>query len=102
MKSILPNSDMTILQPINTVHGVFHVKLIEGLDDHGLFFNDSLLAIHNNGYSCHNLAKRIIEVWEGKRDRDYAIEQFDYILACGGMGRSKGSVEWIVDGCKKD
>ena len=101
-KSILPNSDASILQPIQTEHGTFQVKLVQSLDDHALYFNDSILVIHNNGYSCHNLAKRIIEVWDGKRDKKYALDQYDYILACGGMGKARGSVEWIVSGCKEE
>lgn len=100
MKSILPNSDATIFKPVNTEHGVFQVKLIPLIDDHGLFLDGFLIVVHNNGYSCHNLAKRILDVWQGKRDRLYAVDQFDYILQCGGLGCSKTSLEWIVDGCK--
>lgn len=102
MRSILPNSDATILQPIETQHGVFQVKLIPLIEDHGLFLNDFLIAIHNNGYSCHNLAKRIIEVWKGDRQKAYALEQFDYILACGGLGCPRGSLERIVEGCNDE
>lgn len=101
-KSILPNSSPQILAALPGKHGTFQVRLIAGLDDHGLFFGESLIAIHNNGYSCHNLAERIIAAWENKGSVARAMEQFDYILRCGGLGKSRESVEWIASGAKAE
>lgn len=84
--SILPSSDRRILQPINTPRGVFVVEACADQDTHILFFNGEMLASHPNGYSCHNLADRIISVWEGKRPAGYALEQFDYVIRCAGTG----------------
>lgn len=71
-------------------------------DTYGLFFttngSTSCLAQHSNGYSCHNLAVRLIEVWAGKREPAYALAQFDYILACGGLGTARGSIVHIAAG----
>lgn len=100
--SILPNSAAHILQPITGKHGTFQVKWIPVLDDHGLFFDGRCIATHNNGFSCHNLAQRLLDVWEGKRQPDYALQQFDYILACGGTGNSRSDVEWLAAGCPEN
>lgn len=100
--SVLASSDPSILQPMVGAHGTFQVRPCPELDTYCLFFEKSELAMHPNGYSCHNLAKRILEVWEGKREVQYAMEQFDYILACGGMGRQRATAEFIVRGLPKD
>lgn len=96
--SILPSSEPRILQPMQGAHGTLQVRPLPELDTHGLFMGEQLLASHSNGFSCHNLAERILAAWEGKRDVEYALEQFDYILRCGGMGKSRESIEYIARG----
>lgn len=100
-KSILSNSAPYILTPMHGAHGVLQVKLIPLIEDHGLFMGESLLAVHNNGFSCHCLGERIIAAWEGKAPASKALEQFDYILRCGGLGKSRDSILWIAEGCKE-
>lgn len=101
--SFLPSSEPRILQPMQGQHGTVQVRPLPELDTYGLFFNDSLLlAMHPNGYSCHSLAERILAAWNGTRDVTYALEQFDYILACGGLGRQRGSIEHIARGLPND
>lgn len=100
--SILPSSEPRILQPLQGLHGTFQVRALPELDEHGVFLGEQLLAMHPNGYSCHGLAERIVAVWNGTRDISYAMEQFDYILACGGLGRSRGTIEYIAKGMPKD
>lgn len=101
-ESILPSSDTTILRPLSGLHGVLQVRPIPEADTYGLFFayNDgtSCIAQHSNGYSCHNLAVRLIEVWAGKREPAYALAQFDYIIACGGLGKARESIAHIAEG----
>lgn len=94
--SILPSSDARILQPMKGAHGTFQVRPLPDLDTHGLFFDDQLLVTHPNGYSSHSLAERILAVWAGSRDVAYVMEQYDYILQCGGLGRSRGAIEQIA------
>jgi hypothetical protein len=97
--SLLPSSEPRILQPQEGAHGTLQVRALPELDTYGLFLNNSqLLAMHPNGYSCHGLAERILAAWRGERDVTYAMEQFDYILACGGMGRQRASLEYIARG----
>jgi hypothetical protein len=103
--SILPSSDARILQPQKGAYGTLQVRAMPELDTHGLFLSDGqhynaeqLLAMHPNGYSCHALANRILAAWSGDRNVSYAMEQFDYILTCGGMGRSRASIEYIASG----
>ena len=101
--SLLPSSEPRILQPMQGPHGTFQVRPLPELDTYGLFFNErQLLAMHPNGYSCHNLAERILAVWAGSRKEEYALAQFDYILTCGGLGANRGSIEFIARGLPKD
>jgi len=99
--SILASSDASILKPLQGLFGTLQVKPLYELDDHGLFLTDdwgytNLIAMHPNGYSCHNLAKRICDVWDGKRPVEYAIEQYKYILACGGMTKEDSVMLSII------
>lgn len=86
--SILPSSDPSILQPIQTRAGEVQVRVLAEQDTHGLFQGDTLLAQHPNGYSCHALAKRM-------RDMRDAASQADYIVRCGGEVTKAG---WIAVG----
>lgn len=79
------------------------------LDTHGLFLldlnqpgNEQLLAMHPNGYSCHSLAERILAAWRKERTVAYVLEQFDYILRCGGLGKSRDTIEYIARGMPQD
>lgn len=101
--SLLPSSELRILQPQQGAHGTLQVRALPDLDTHGLFFNEtSLLAMHPNGYSCFTLAERMLAAWEGKKPVTYALEQFDYILACGGLGKKRESIEFITRGMPRD
>ena len=104
--SILPSSDPTILKPLNGLHGLLQVIPIPEADTYGLFFTakdgKSCLAQHSNGYSCHNLAVRLVDVWSGKREQAYALAQFDYILSCGGLGKSRESIAHIAAGLPEE
>ena len=84
--SILPSSAPHILQPMVHPFGTLQVRALPDLDKHALFHlhdrGESIIAMHPNGYSCHELALRIIS---GDEQRIRA--QADYIQQCGGMTR---------------
>ena len=99
--SILASSDASILKPLQGKYGTFQVKPLPELDDHSLFLTEArgytnLIALHPNGYSCHSLAERICAVWEAKKPCQYAIEQYKYILACGGMTKEDSVMLSII------
>lgn len=99
--SILHSSDASILAPLAGAFGTFQVKPLAELDTHGLFLTGpegyaQLLAMHPNGYSCHALAKRMCEVWQGDKPYEYAIEQYKYILACGGMAKEESVMKHLI------
>lgn len=107
--SILPSASREVYETKQGKHGSFQTRPVAELDTHGLFFarNEGefagvyiLIASHPNGYSCDHLAKRILEAWEPQDPRSVgrALEQFDYILSCGGMGKSRTAIEYITKG----
>lgn len=81
--SILPSSNPQILEPIPFLGGSLQVRALPEADTHALYFTDGEaereLCRHPNGYSCHELAKRIFG-GDSERIRDQAR----YIVACGG------------------
>lgn len=112
--SILPSSDASTLQAQTGKWGSFQVKPILELETYGLWhmfraepspegakgaegkYYSHIIAMHPNGYSCKNLADRILMAWAGERDADYAFAQFQYILDCGGMGIKPESMRYII------
>ena len=78
--SILPSNDRQILQAVDSFYGTMQVRVLLDADSHGLFLGDTECARHPNGYSCHELAKRC----QSRTTLPRAIEQADYIRACGG------------------
>lgn len=74
--SILPNSSAAILAPMpNGLQTRWYVDL----DLYVLYHGETHIAGHQNGFSCHNLAVRMLA-----GDMKRTLEQFDYIAACGG------------------
>ena len=85
--------------------GTLRVVALPEIETHVLQYSDgnrggfssfSSLAYHANGHSCKDLANRILSVWEGRQKPEYALQQFDYILDCGGEGKKRSTIEWIV------
>ena len=74
--SILPNSSAEILKPMAV--GV-QVRWHDELDSHVLYHGDRRIAAKHNGFSCHELAKRMLS-----GDTERALAQFKYITDCGG------------------
>lgn len=94
--SVLPSSDPQILQPIVCTFGTLQVRAMPELDTHMLFWShdryESMLAEHPNGYSCHNLAKRMVA---GNKDK--VRQQAQYLLDCGGMTRHIDCILNVMD-----
>jgi hypothetical protein len=92
-------------------HGRLQVRALPDADTFGLFYlanptedrpelkrGWTMLACHPNGHSCKELGKRILAAWEGKGDGAYAIEQFDFILRCSGLGRNLETIVHVIRG----
>lgn len=74
--SILPNSSAAILAPMP---GGLQTRWHDDLDSHVLYCGEKRIAGHHNGFSCHELAVRMLA-----GDMKRTLAQFDYITACGG------------------
>jgi hypothetical protein len=94
-QSILPNSCERILRPIPCKCGHMQVRWMEDADSHGLFIThdrgESLIAMHHNGYSCHNLAERMLT---GNLER--VEQQALYITDCGGLAASMERIRYYT------
>ena len=91
-------------------HGRLQVRALPEADTFALFYlaNEledrpelvrgwTMLATHPNGHSCKELATRILAAWSGS-DGARAVEQYDYILRCGGLGRSLETILAVIRG----
>jgi len=105
--SILPSGSPEIYRPKVGKYGTFETRPLADLDTHGLFYTRLegphagvaiLIASHPNGYSCNVLAERLLSAWDGKLSKSRALEQFDYILSCGGIGKARDTIDAIGDG----
>lgn len=80
--SVFSSSSEQILKPITWSLGVLQVRPDIKNDTHELVWvageSETVLAEHPNGFSCHELAKRIVA---GRND---AQDQAEYIIRCGG------------------
>jgi hypothetical protein len=105
--SLLPSAGWDVYGVKPGLHGSFETRPLEEHDTHGLFYSHGvgetggefvLIASHPNGYSCDELAKRMIAAWAGGDGHRRALDQFDYILACGGVGVERAVIEDMVEG----
>ncbi len=95
--SVLASEDHKTLEPIRYGRFFFRVLRAPTMQSYvaGYTRQDnptgfSPLVSHPNGHSCKNLIERIVG---GKQP----MEQFDYILRCGGMGISRESFQNLLD-----
>ena len=108
---LLSPCDSETEQIMTGKHGQLQVRALPDADTFGLFYlanpNEdrpllvrgwSILACHPNGHSCKELARRILATWAGKGDGARAVEQFDFILRCGGLGRSLETILAVIRG----
>lgn len=93
--SLLASSEPGIFEPMPAPFGTLQVIEVQEADTHALILlrenSVTLLATHPNGYSCHELAKRILA---GNTDR--AHKQADYITQCGGTCASPDLIDWCT------
>ncbi len=100
--SLLPSGGPEVYLSKRGEHGDFETRPLPDLDTHGLFYAPRghtfrLIAMHPNGYSCDELAKRILDAWEsGKPER--ALQQADYILKCGGLSIDLDAMRRLAQG----
>lgn len=104
--SLLPSSGPLTYRDKVGKFGTFQTRALPDLGTHGLFYarsagdfagQFSLVAMHPNGYSCDDLAARIIAAWE-TGDADRAMAQAHYILDCGGLCRSVAAMDRLAKG----
>ena len=92
-------------------YGRLQVRAMPEADTFGLYYfaepiadrpklvrNWTLLACHPNGHSCKELGKRILAAWNGTGDGARAVDQFDFILRCGGLGRDLQTILHVIRG----
>ena len=83
-RPLLANGSEEIRQPVEFGGHVFQVVWLENLDMHALFqMRDgsvSLVVMHNNGFSCHEVVKRIVT-----GHLKGAEAQMRFIQNCGGL-----------------
>lgn len=104
---LLPGSSPEIRKPIDTPRAVFRVAPVDQLEVHALMVQVKgeemhapwPLAMHANGYSCHELAKRIITYWDAPsvERKQRAVDQFIYITDCGGLKRSQAALYYLLE-----
>ena len=104
--SLLPSAGCMTYKDKPGKFGTFQTRPLPDLNTHGLFYASNsgdyagqygMIAMHPNGYSCDELAARIIAAWECG-DTSRAMAQAQFILDCGGMLRSMGAIEFIAKG----
>lgn len=96
--SLLPSHDATVLK-----HGVingwtFTIEPVEQLQTYALKVEGSTLAMHPNGFSLKELVKRIADYNATGTGYSRAVDQWDYILACGGQARSQSVLTYYLGG----
>jgi hypothetical protein len=82
--SLFASSRPETLTPMASPFGTLQVKPRPEIDTHSLYLNDTVIASHPNGYSCHALAERML-----KGDWKKVMEQADYIIRCGGTAEKE-------------
>ena len=97
--SILPSTPTASQRICVGKHGILRVVPSPELDTHFLTLGQQLLAEHSNGFSCAELAKRILTAWDDPCvvHTRRVLEQVKYINDCGGMARLEPVFREILD-----
>jgi hypothetical protein len=97
MTSILPSSDPSILKKMNGKNCQYQVIKLHDCAEHALVRHSNgycgVVCTHDNGYSCHELGKRILA-----GDVIEAQYQAKYIMRCGGTSRGIDVIEILATG----
>lgn len=103
--SLFPSNNKEVLQLRESALGDLQVRVLESADTHALFYRATgaesfrMVASHPNGFSCAELADRMIHAWtmpltDSRCAR--VLEQFDYIIDCGGLCMKRSAFEELV------
>ena len=97
--SLLPSTPRASERIYAHERGTLRVIPSTELDTHFLTLGQRILAEHSNGYSCADLAKRIVAAWDDPCvvSTRRVIEQAKYIVDCGGMTKPAQAFESIVN-----
>lgn len=94
--SLLPSQSSRTLAPVTVGDWEFKIIPAPDLQTYVLTANGSNLASHPNSYSLRELVDRIAAHHNGKTTANRVHEQWDYILACGGMTRSNTALDYYL------
>ena len=95
--SLLPSHNSQTLQPMQFKGRTFKVKPLQDIETYALTVDGAVLAMHPNGHSLKELADRIGRFSVGTADRQRVLDQWNYILACGGLTRSQTALDHYLD-----
>lgn len=89
----LPSSNYSTYDPLEVGNYTLQVHRSETEDTHFAKWREKgrnwcSMAEHPNGHSCKELIERI-SAWIFRGDDSHTLEQFDYLLDCGGMGMKR-------------
>lgn len=96
-RSLLPSHDSRTLAPVAVGDWQFKIVAAPDLQTYVLTVNGSNLASHPNSYSLRELVDRIAAYHNGKTTADRVTQQWEYILACGGMTRAKTALDYYLE-----
>lgn len=94
--SLLPSQSSRTLAPATVGDREFKIIPVPELQTYVLLMEGSNIASHPNSYSLRELIDRIAAHHSGRITANRVTEQWDYILACGGMTRSKSTLDFIL------
>jgi hypothetical protein len=106
--SIFASESHDTLEPLTFQGATLQVRPIVEAEFYILEFTapgapgPACLASHSNGHSVHQLAKRILAYWQAGAEtcntaRQRAADQWEHILACGGMTKNRESLDYALN-----
>lgn len=94
--SLLPSNSAEILKAIPCSFGQLQVQIKGENETHALVLTqgdkETIIASHPNGFSCHALAKRMVN-----ETPERIKEQLEYIVRCGGSSLSIEAVIALIN-----
>ena len=96
--SLLPSTPRPSERIFDHKRGVLRVVPSPELDTHFFTLKTRILAEHPNGYSCAELARRIVEAWDDPcvMSKRRVLEQAAYIVNCGGLAKPDRAFEHLL------
>lgn len=94
--SLLPSHDASVLKPVQLGSWTFTIEPLAALQTYILKADGSALAMHPNGYSLKELVARLAAYRAGAVSANRVQQQWDYILDCGGMTKSRTALDYFM------